>query len=350
MSSTRFIARQPILDRKLRTFGYELLFRSGVENIFTFADGDQASRVVIDSIFLLGLEALTDSRQAFFNCTRDILVQDFAYLLPKDKVILEVLETVEVDDEVLRACRKLKVAGYQLALDDVTAQSVKHPLASLADFIKVDFTKTTPEERQALSRHFSQQNCRILAEKVETQDEFRSALEMGYGLCQGFFFARPQIMSRREVPAFRTNLLLILSEVNQPELNLEKVAETMQREASVCFRLLKYLNSFAFAFRGEIHSIRHGLALLGENDVRRWVSLVTASAMAEDKPAELMISSLIRARCCDLLAPSFRMGGRRTDLFLAGLFSLMDAVLDLPMASILADVPLAQDCRAALLN
>ncbi len=350
MSSTRFIARQPILDRKLRTFGYELLFRSGVENIFTFADGDQASKVVIDSIFLLGLDSLTDSHKAFFNCTREILTQDFVYLLPKEKAIVEVLESVEVDDEVLRACRKLKAEGYQLALDDVTAESIDHPLASIADFIKVDFTKTTLEERKALSRRFSREHCHILAEKVETQEEFLSALEMGFGLCQGFFFARPQMISRREIPAFRTNMLLILSEVNKPDLDLDGVAESMKREASVCFKLLKYLNSFAFAFRGEIHSIRHGLALLGENDVRRWVSLVAASAMAEDKPAELMISSLIRARCCELLASSFRMDDRRTGLFLAGLFSLMDAVLDLPMPTILADIPLAQDCRKVLLN
>jgi c-di-GMP-related signal transduction protein len=350
VSRMRFIARQPIFDRKLHTFGYELLFRSGVENIFTFTDGDQASKVVIDSIFLLGLDALTDSHKAFFNCTREILTQEFAYLLPKEKVVLEVLESVKMDEDVLRVCKELKAEGYQLALDDVEADSTRHPLSSFADFIKVDFIKTTPNERRVLARHFAQQDCTILAEKVETQDEFRSALEMGYDLCQGFFFAKPQMMSRREIPSFKANMLLILSEANKSELNLDGIAESMEREASVCFKLLKYLNSFAFAFRREIHSIRHGLALMGENEVRRWVSLVVTSAMAEDKPAELMISSLIRARCCDLLASSFRIESRRTDLFLAGLFSLMDAVLDLPMATILADVPLAQDCRKVLLS
>ncbi len=350
MAKVRTIARQPIFDNSNKTVAYELLFRPGSDNPMDFPDGDIATKNVIDSVFLMGLETLSDNRPAFINCTRNILVGDFASLLPKEKVVLEVLENIEPDEEVVRTCRSLKSAGYKIALDDFTAAQEEQPLVALADYIKVDFMQTTSAEQKTMAQRFRKLGIHPLAEKVETHEEVLHARDAGYELIQGFFFAKPHLIAGNDIAPFKLNLLRILQEVNRPDFDLDRITETIKPEASVCFRLLRYLNSFAFGFRREIGSLRHGLALLGQNEIQRWVSVVTATTMAQDKPSELMVTCLIRAHCCELLAPYSGLHNRDTDLFLCGLFSLVDALLDRPLASILSEIPIALEITSALLD
>jgi c-di-GMP-related signal transduction protein len=200
----KFLARQPIFSSSRIVFGYELLFRSGPENFFDGSQPDLACASATDSLFLFGIERLTQGRRAFINCTRQFLIRDFAAMLPKDRVVLEILESVQPDDQVLAACRRLKQAGFLLALDDFVDSPEWGPLLPLADFIKVDVLATAPEEQLRLAREFSGKNAHLLAEKVESYEVFERTLGWGYSYFQGYFFSRPQMLSHHDIPAYNS--------------------------------------------------------------------------------------------------------------------------------------------------
>lgn len=343
----RYVARQPIFDRHQKVFGYELLFRDGLENSFR-GDPDQASRATLDHSLLMGLDVLCDGRRAFVNCTRDTLMKGLVTLLPAATTVVEILESVPDDPEVLATCRSLKEAGYTLALDDYVANDRRHELAEIADIIKVEMQLTTPEQRAELIRRFGPWRCRMLAEKVETQSQFMHSRDQGFVYFQGYFFRRPEILSTRDLPANRLNYLRMLQEVSRAELNLAALEDLVKTEASVCYRLLRYLNSSMFGFRSEIHSVRHALTILGERDLRRWVRLVATVGAGQDRPSDLVLSALVRGRFGELLAPAVPRGD--SDLFLMGLLSLIDAMLEIPMQDILERISLDQATKAVLLG
>jgi c-di-GMP-related signal transduction protein len=196
----KFIARQPILNRRRDVFAYELLFRSGVQNSCEAVNLDQASASVFDTSFLIGLQRLTGGQRAFVNCPRDFLLLDYISLFPRDLVVVELLETVKPDADVVHACRRLKQEGYLLALDDFVDTPDWGPLIEIADFIKVDFRLTSRVEQRTLAARYAEKGIRMLAEKVETQEEFSEAMEMGYSLFQGYFFASRKCCSSATFP------------------------------------------------------------------------------------------------------------------------------------------------------
>jgi EAL and modified HD-GYP domain-containing signal transduction protein len=343
----RYVARQPIVDREEKVFGYELLFRDGLENAFS-GDTDEASRATLDRSLLMGLDILCDGRRAFVNCTRDTLVKGLVTLLPSTITVVEVLETVPADAEVVAACRHLKEAGYTIALDDYVANDPREALAEMADIIKVEMQLTTEEERVVMMKRFGPWRCRMLAEKIETQAEFVRARDQGFVYFQGYFFRRPEMMNTRDLPANRLNYLRMLEAVSRAELNVGRLEKLIKAEASVCYRLLRYMNSAIFGFKSEIHSVRHALSILGERDVRRWVRLVAAVGAGQDRPSDLVLAALVRGRFGELLSPRVEHG--ESDLFLLGLLSLIDAMLEMPMADVLERIPLDQATKAVLLG
>ena len=260
----KFVARQPIFDPHQKVYAYELLFRSGMDNFFDASDPDQASTsVIVDRLLLMGMEKLTGGDRAFINCTRNVLIKGYAALLPKDKVVVEILESVEPDDEVVGACLRLKRAGFMLALDDFIYEERLEPLLPLVDFVKVDFRETTERDRRALVEKLSPRGIKMVAEKVETRSELQQASEMGYTYFQGYFFSKPEIIVAKDIPGYKLNYLRVLQAVNQPEINLVELENIIKLEASLTYKLLRYLNSAFFGFRTEIRSIHHALALLG---------------------------------------------------------------------------------------
>ena len=343
----RYVARQPIFDRDEKVFGYELLFRDGLENSFS-GDTDEASRATLDRSLLMGLDVLCDGRRAFVNCTRDTLIKGLVTLLPSTMTVVEILETVPADPDVTAACRSLKDAGYLIALDDFVADDPRQPLAELADIIKVEMQLTTEEQRAAMIREYRPLHTRMLAEKIETHGDFVHAAQQGFVYFQGYFFRRPEMMNTRDMPANRLNYLRMLQEVSRPELDVKNLEKVIKAEASVCYRLLRYLNSAVFGFKHEIHSVRHALSILGERDLRRWVRLVAAVGAGQEKTSDLVLSALVRGRFGELLAPAVPHGD--SDLFLIGLLSLIDAMLEMPMAEILEKIPLDQEANAVLLG
>lgn len=343
----RYVARQPIFDREQKVFAYELLFRDGLENCFS-GDLDQAARSTLDRSLLMGLDVLCDGRRAFVNCTRDTLIKGLVTLLPSTSTVVEVLETVPADPDVVAACHALKEQGYMIALDDFVAGDSRQALVPLADIIKVEMQLTTEEQRAELTKEFSQLHCRMLAEKVESYEEFARARDQGFVYFQGYFFRRPEMLSTRELPANRLNYMRMLQEVSRPELDIPVLEKLIKADASVCYRLLRYLNSAIFGFKKEIHSVKHALSLLGERDLRRWVRLVAAVGAGHDKPSDLVLSALVRGRFGELLAEHVPHGD--ADLFLMGLLSLIDAMLEMPMEAVLDRLPIDHEMKAVLLG
>lgn len=343
-------ARQPIFDSEQRVFAYELLFRSSRDNYYAFPDGDQATSRVMDSVLSLGLDRLLGGRAAFINFTRETLINELARLIPAERLTIEVLETVPMDEKVVATCRRLKQLGYQLALDDIISIEADHPLLSLVDIVKVDFCRASECQKAEIPRQLRPRGVKLLAEKVEQREEFDRAVAWGYHYFQGFFFCRPQIIAACDIPAFKLNQLQLLKVLHTTELDFDEIERILSRDLSFSYRLMRYLNSALFGLRNEIHSIRHALALLGEILIKRWVAMVVLAAIASDKPAELLRVALLRARFCELLSWPLVPRKEQGDFFLLGLFSVIDACLNQPMKVVAADLPLAPEVKDGLLG
>jgi EAL and modified HD-GYP domain-containing signal transduction protein len=326
----RFVARQPIFDRAQNVYGYEILFRNGVEDYFN-ADPELAARSTLDSSLLFSINTLCDKRRAFVNCTREVLFKDLITLLPPHQTVAEILETVEPEDRVIAACKRLKSFGYLIALDDFAPNDPRLPLVEFADIIKVDIRATRPEERARMMRRFGSPKCKMLAEKLETPHEFHQARDMGFVYFQGYFFCRPEIVIGHEVPASRLHYIRLLEMVSRSEMDMRELERMLKQEASLSYRLLRYLNSPVFGFALEIKSIR----------------LVVTVGAAEQTCNELVLMGLARARFCELLSNRVRAD---TDLFLMGLLSIMDAILEVTMDVLLEQLPVDRETKAALLG
>lgn len=347
----RFIARQPIFNPKIDVYAYELLFRSNLNNYFSHVDGDKASsRVIADSLLLFGVETMTGRAKAFINFTRSLLVNDFALVLPKEWTVVEVLENVEPDEEVVAACTRLKEAGFALALDDFVYKPEYESLLNLTSVVKVDFMDTDAVYQRDMAQAFGPRGITMLAEKVETRKEFELARELGYTLFQGYFFSQPIIVSRQDIPGGRVQLLQLLREINRSDIDLSELAKIIRSDVSISYKLLRYINSAAFGLVVEVKSIEQALNLLGPTEVRKWASLLALTGLSEDRPREIVYSSVIRAKLSELTAPLVGLGDRSTDMFLMGLFSMLDAIYGRPLDEILHELPLAPDVKNALLG
>jgi len=341
----RYLARQPILDLHNSVAGYELLFRDGPAGFLTAINSDRASMTTMDSSLLLGAASLTGGKRAFINCTRELLVSGLVTLLPPDLTVLEILEDIEPDDEVLLSCRKLRAQGYSLAMDDFVGKNSGSPFLELVKYVKVDLRATTRDEQKALARELSRHGVTLIAEKVETHEDYDFVVNLGFSLFQGYYFCRPVTLATRDIPTTAQKHLRLLQASHAPKLDLRGLEELIRPEVALCYRLLRYLNSAAFGLY-PIRSIRHALTLLGEREIRKWIALVTTAMLAQNKPAELVRMAMVRGRFCESFAPP----DREEDYFLTGLFSLLDAMLDRPMDHLVHDLPIADECRVALLG
>ena len=345
-----FIARQPILDAEQKVFGYELLYRSGPENFFPGIDADAASSQTIhDSLATFGLDLLAPRKLAFVNVARRVLTEHLYSILPKQRVVLELLETVKPDAEVVEACQELKRSGYLLALDDYVEDAAYAPLIELADFIKVDFLTTSSTKRQDLMTRYGSR-LHLLAEKVETAEDFREGLRLGFEYFQGFYFCAPEMISRKKIPAFKLNYLQLIQAVSRPELDFDRLEQIIKGDVSLSVRLLRLLNSAAFGYKGRVRSVKGALTLLGEEPVKKWATMLAIGELGEDKPAELVVTCLVRARMCELLAPSASLAGHAHDLFLVGLLSLVDALVGRPLAELVREMALSEEIQAGILD
>lgn len=347
-----FIARQPIFEKNEKINGYELLFRSGLENFYTAVDGDRATKEVIHTAFsVIGLNELIGKKRAFINFTGPLLKELIPTLLPRDAIVVEILENIEIDREIITACSTLKSKGYKIALDDFVLEDQYRPLLDLADIIKVDFLSTPLDRCRTLIGEIdsiSRTPKMYLAEKVENKDVYNKAIAMGYALFQGYFFSKPEIKTGKQIPSNKLTYLSIVKELYASEPDYGKVEEIMKRDVALSYKLMKLVNSTSFGLAKKVSSIRQALMLLGIQEVRKWFSLLTLSEIGQGKPDELIRTSIVRARFCELLASRVGLAARAQEVFLMGLFSMIDAFLDKPMDDIIKDLPLTVDVKNAL--
>jgi EAL and modified HD-GYP domain-containing signal transduction protein len=346
-----FVARQPIFTGQKEVFGYELLFRSGLENYCHCLDPDQSTLdVIANSFFAIGFEELTDGKRAFINFTRALLLKGVAALLPADRIVIEITEGTQGDEDVLAACRKLRESGYTLAMDDFVPAHRDSPLLELTDIVKVDFLGTTTEEQRQICRELIGRGLPVLAEKVETVEQFDLALQMGCIYFQGYFFSKPVIRSGSQISGNKLAYLRLLEKINRPGISYEEIEELIKQDVALTYKLLRFINSAWFGLRRQIDSIKHALVLLGPKEIRKWFALVALRHMASDKPQELLVRTIARAKAGERLGPLIGMGEQSAELFLMGIFSTLDALMDMPMPDVLEKLPLSEEIKTALLG
>lgn len=346
-----YVARQPILDIHKNVFAYELLYRSSQSNTYSAVDGDKATgEVIANSMLLIGLDEMTQNRKAFINFTERMLEEKTAKLLPPDKVVVEVLENVRPDDRMLAFCRELKEIGYTLALDDFIYSPSLDPFIEIADIIKVDFLLTQGREREWVVRKLKRKGLSFLAEKVETEEDFIEAKNIGYSYFQGYFFSKPVIVSGTDIPGFKMAYMNLMREIHQPEADIDTIEKVIKADVSLSYKLLRFINSVNFGLKNRVNSIRQAIVILGQKEMRKWATLVSMKELVSDHPDELLTTAVVRATFCEEIAAAAGMRSKSSDLFLMGLFSLIDVFLSRPLNEVMRDLPLEQDIRGALLG
>jgi EAL and modified HD-GYP domain-containing signal transduction protein len=342
-----YVARQPIFDGQLELWGYELLFRRANENTAVVGDHDAAtSTVVINAFTEIGLDNLVGDHAAWLNVSRDFVVSMLPLTLPPKRIVLELLEEQEVDDELLIALTQLRELGYTIALDDFTWDDEHAPLVEHVGIVKIDFLARTQDQIVADVERLRRPGVMLLAEKIETRADYRRALDLGFDLAQGYFFCQPEIVSARGVAPNRISIVQLVGALQDPSISLATIEQLISRDVALSYRLLRYINSAFFGLRREVDSIGRAVALLGLENIKRW-STLTAFAGIDDKPRELITTALVRARFCELAGERF--GEMDADqLFTLGLFSVVDALMDTPMPELLRSIPFPEDMTHAL--
>ena len=351
-----FLARQPICDKELRTYGYELLFRESPSNQ-AVQDGKRApAEVLMSALMEIGLDTVVGRHLAFINVTSSSIRCHYYGSLPKDRVVLQVSETGAPDKKLIDALIRLSGQGYKIALDDFVYHPSLESLLCVADFVKVDLTAQDPatlkEQLDTLQKFAHQRfialrrfNVRLLAKKVETFADFDLAKSLGFDFFQGFFFCHPSMVAGKRVPNNRMGLLRLLSKLQDPEIQLKELEEVISQDLALSHKLLRYINSVFCGFRRKVESVRHAVSLVGADRIRMWTNLILFSGV-RDKPSELAITSMIRARMCEVVAEVWKQEDT-SRFFTVGLFSTLDALLDCPMEEALRDLPLSDEiCRA----
>jgi len=347
-----FVGRQPIFDAEMNLFAYELLFRSG-ENVghAGVVDGDMATTQVMLNAFMdIGMDHLVGSQFAFINLTRRFLVGEHPLPFTPDRVVLEVLEDVEPDAEVVAAVRRLAERGFTIALDDFIYREEMRPLIELADIIKIDLMALEAGALPEQVRCIRADNPRVhlLAEKVETHDEFSECRALGFDYFQGYFLSRPNVVKGERLAGNRLAILNLMAELQDPEADMARLEQLISRDVALAYRLLRYINSAAFGLNQKVESVLKAVNLLGIRAVKNWVSLMLL-ANIDDKPRELMVNALVRAKMCELLAAARKRPGRE-QYFTAGLFSMLDALMDRPLPELIDALPLSDGIKVGVLD
>ena len=348
-----YIARQPIFKKNLKIFGYELLFRNNSTEIaYPGTDADQAtSRVVMESFYSKGLHSITGGKPAFINFTSLLLQENTATLFPKEHLVVEILEEVEPTPEIIKACRLLYKKGYMLAMDDFIYRPEYDPLIKLSKIIKFDFLLSSPQEIASMLKQMNLRGKWLLAEKIETIEMFDLAVQMGFSLFQGYFFSKPVTLSAKALSPLKSSYVSLLKEINSDEyLDYHKLAATIRNDIALSYKLLRLINSAYFGLRIKVNDIAQAITILGTIEVRKWIFMIALMGLSSDKPDEIVKMSMIRGRFLENLNMKSIRAYSNESVFLTGLFSMLDVLMDMPMASVLEDMYLASEIRTALVE
>ncbi|CCK82047.1 EAL and HDOD domain-containing protein [Desulfobacula toluolica] len=347
-----FVARQPVFTAQKKLWGYELLFRLGFKNAFPDIDGDVAtSNVLANTFFSFEIKEILGNKPGLINFTKELILQKTPLLFPQQHFIIEVLENIEPDHEILLALKEFHEKGFKIALDDFVYHEKFTPMMEMCDIIKFDLMATPLETLTGIVKDIrSNYSITLLAEKVETYEEFELAKEMGFDLFQGYFFSRPEILSKKEISSSQITKLKLINEVGKKELDIKKIESLIKKDVSVSFKLLKFINSAYFARPTPINTIKDAITYLGMEELRKFINIIAVSDLSESKPNELIRSSVIRARLCEQFGTVFKTHFTTEELFTLGLFSVMDAMLDIKMKDVLKNITFSEKIKDGLLG
>lgn len=342
------IGRQQILDSKLNTFAYEILFRGKDFDLSVQESAASATKQVItDTILEIGLNELVGPHLAFINFTAQNLLEKTPLDLPKDRIVIEVLENVTVDRDIIKNLRELSAQGYTIALDDFELSEQWLPLLEFVDIIKLDIMAHSLDETRQLIEKLKPYGLKLLAEKVETHQEFEQLKAWGCELFQGFFFSKPKVVEGKRLGVSQTATIQLLSAINNSDVTFQEIGKIISQDVSLSYKLLHFINSASFTLPAKIDSIQHAITYLGLKEIRRWVNILALSSMSSKPPAVLQ-TTLVRAKMCELLALEIKQDPE--SYFMMGLLSGLDSILDLPLDHALLQLPLSPSVTEAILH
>ena len=345
-AETILIGRQAILDRSLKVFAYELLYRdaSGQCNI---TDGDQASsRTLLNAFLDIGLDRITGPHKAFVNLTRHFFVDTAPIPFDPDQVVLEILEDIKVDNALLAGIARLAEQGFVLAMDDYDFQPELAPILPLVKFIKVEITDDNLPKLAARMPALRATGAKLLAEKVETAEQFEHLKTLGFDYFQGYFFAKPNLVKSDRVSENGTMVMELMARLNDPNVAMAEVVQLVSRDPGLSFKILRYINSAAVGLRTEVDSIQRAIVLMGLQRIRAWASLF-AMAGLDGRPTEILNLGLLRANFCERLCRLCGKGEPET-AYTVGLLSILDAIMARPMTDVLKELPLPNEIKRAI--
>ena len=347
--SDYFIGRQPIFDKNMDLYAYELLFRSGHAATADIQDGESAtSQVMTTTLAEIGLENLVGQHLAFINLTRHFVTHPDLILFSPDQVVLEILEDIDVDEEVIAGVKKLKEKGYKVALDDFVPSAKMEPLVELAEIIKIDITDISVEALPKVVEVLKSRGKIVLAERVETVDDYERLAPLDFDYFQGYFFAKPKVVSGKKLPTNKMALVELTAKVHKPDIEIEELQNIVSKDVALSVKALRFANSPLNGLRRSIDTVQQAVVYLGLSTLKNWVTLM-AMAEVDDKPTELVTLALVRARMCELLAKNADIENHGA-FFTVGMFSVLDALLDNDMEAVVENLPLQDDMCDALVN
>jgi len=344
-----FMARQPIFDRNNHVIAYELLFRSGCENTYNSIDGNEATlNVIANSVYF---NTITDNKKAFINFTEKLIKEEIATILPCENVVIEILENIEPTDEILNACKKLKKQGYTLALDDFVFDKKYNKLIEIIDIIKVDFIITRGYDRKKIFDLLKiNKKIKFLAEKVETIEEYNEAMYYGYEYFQGYYFSKPTVLTAKSIPTNKYAGLEILKLINHKDFDYSDLETLILEDVGLSYKIIKLINSSAYSLRNKVNSIRYAITFLGEKEIIKWLYIVLLNDLKGKNSDELIRVSLQRAKFCELICNISIYKEKNFSAYITGLFSVMDAILNCSMESIIKDLNISDEVKEGLIG
>ena len=345
-----FLARQPVYDRQMQVIAYELLYRPGVQSSAGPIDNPEeaSSQVMVNTFMEVGIENITGGIPALINVTKDFLTSGSFPVKFRDRLIPELLEGMEIDETLVRVATQLAKQGYKFALDDFVYSPEWQPLVDIADIIKIDVMALKEDGVREQLGYLDGVKAKLLAEKVETHEEFDMYLDMGFDLFQGYFFAKPKLIQEKGVPASKHVVMQLLGELARENADVDGVVKLVSQDARLTYKLLKIVNSAFFGLPRKVNSIQEAVVILGFKELKCWASLLSLASM-DDKPSELLITAMVRGKMCQLIAEKLQMD--EPDMFFtAGLFSMLDALMDFHLEDILQQMPFSDDLSRAVLK
>ncbi len=347
----QYIARQPILNVHQKLFAYELLYRGANDYLLANISGNRATTNLLSSAFLTkDIQEISSHRPCFINFTQELIEKKIPASFPESLLVVEILEDVEPTEKVVSVCRELKDKGYRIALDDFIFDRRLIPLIELAHIIKIDVRLTPLDNILETINKLSPYRVKLLAEKVETREEFDLARKLGFTYFQGYYFSKPEKIGFEELSSVKVNMLRLLSEVAKKTTTLSKLHDIISADIAISYKLLRFLNSAYFYRLQKVKTVKHAIAYLGEKELRRFLMLVIISEFSSDKPEELVRLVLVRAKFCELLGETSCHAAYAEELFMMGLFSALDTMLNTPMAEVMEKLPINDKIKSALVS